>query len=304
MNEIKVSLEDAGKRLDTWIVEKLSEYSRNYIQKLIIDGNIRVNEKKEKNGYKICNGDVINVYIPMISKLDVIAEDIKVPILYEDEYILVINKPKGMVVHPACGNQTGTLVNSILHMCEGRLSDINGVVRPGIVHRIDKDTSGVLVVAKTNQAHERLSDMLKRHDINRIYIALVEGIIREEQAQINAPIGRHPVDRKKMAVNTQNGKNAITHFKVIDRFRDDTLIEARLETGRTHQIRVHLSYIGHPLVGDMVYGKKTPKYNFIGQALHAKLLGFKHPISGEYMEFSAEIPDEFNAILSEISLQR
>ncbi len=227
-------------------------------------------------------------------------ESIAIPVLYEDEDVLVVNKPKGMVVHPAVGNYSGTLVNALMDYCGESLSSINGVIRPGIVHRIDKDTSGVLVVAKSNEAHEKLSLKLKDHDISRIYIALVHGIVREESGKIDAPIGRHPVDRKKMAVNTKNGRGAVTHFKVLERFKDATLLEVRLETGRTHQIRVHLSYIGYPIVGDTVYGKKKDKYDIGGQALHAKLLGFVHPIKNEFMEFEAKLPEYFEKLLEEL----
>jgi 23S rRNA pseudouridine1911/1915/1917 synthase len=232
--------------------------------------------------------------------LDIKAENIGLDILYEDEDIIVINKPRGMVVHPAAGNYTGTLVNALLKHCSGSLSDINGVIRPGIVHRIDKDTSGILVVAKNNNSHGKLSDRLKEHDIRRVYIAVAEGIIPEESGKIDAPVGRHPVDRKKMAVNVKNGRRAVTHFKVLERFKETTLLELKLETGRTHQIRVHMSYIGHPLVGDTVYGRKKQKYNFEGQALHARLLGFVHPSTDKYMEFEAEPPQVFKALIESL----
>lgn len=292
--------QDAGKRLDAWLTVKLEKFSRSYVEKLIEDGSVQVNTKREKAGYKLKIKDSVTVSIPEPVLLEVKAEDIKLNVLYEDEDIIVINKPRGMVVHPAAGNYSGTLVNALLEHCKGSLSDINGVIRPGIVHRIDKDTSGVLVVAKNNSSHGKLSDRLKKHDIQRVYIAVAEGIIREDSGKIDAPVGRHPVERKKIAVDVKNGRRAVTHFKVLERFKEATLLELRLETGRTHQIRVHMSYIGHPLVGDMVYGKKKQKYGFEGQALHARLLGFVHPGTGEYVQFEAEPPVEFLALVEKL----
>ncbi len=289
--------QDAGKRLDVWLTEKLGKFSRSHTEKLIDDGNVQVNDKKEKPGYKLRMNDNISMIIPEPVQLEVKAESIKLDVLYEDSDIIVINKPRGMVVHPAAGNYTGTLVNALLDHCKDSLSDINGVIRPGIVHRIDKDTSGVLVVAKNNGSHGKLSDKLKEHDINRVYIALAEGTIHEENGKIDAPIGRHPVERKKQAVDVKSGRRAVTYFKVLERFKTATLLELRLETGRTHQIRVHMSYIGHPLVGDLVYGKKKQKYGFEGQALHARLLGFEHPGTGEYVQFEAEPPEEFQKLV-------
>ncbi|AEV68726.1 RluA family pseudouridine synthase [Acetivibrio clariflavus] len=298
--EIKLISEENGTRIDAWLSKMLDKYSRSYIQKLINDGLVLVNGTAVKSNYKVRMKDDITVQIPEPEVLDIVPEDIDVPILYEDEHIIVVDKPKGMVVHPAAGNYSGTLVNALMKHCGDNLSSINGVIRPGIVHRIDKDTSGVLVVAKSNEAHEKLSMMLKEHDINRVYIALVHGIIREEAGKIDAPIGRHPVDRKKMAVNTKNGRRAVTHFKVLERFKDATMLEVKLETGRTHQIRVHMSYIGYPIIGDTVYGRKKDKYNIEGQALHAKLLGFVHPITNEYMEFESELPEYFVKLLEEL----
>lgn len=289
----KAEIDDAGKRLDVWLTTKLSKLSRTYISKLIEDGSIVINGKTEKPGYKLRADDDIYVRIQKPKPLEITPEKIELNIIYEDNDIIVINKPRGMVVHPAAGNYSGTLVNALLEHCKDSLSDINGVIRPGIVHRIDKDTSGVIVVAKNNDAHSKLSALLKKHDIQRVYLAVAEGVIREDSGKVDAPIGRHPVDRKKMSVNLKNGRNAVTHFKVMERFKDTTLIKARLETGRTHQIRVHMSYIGHPLVGDTVYGKAKSKYSIDGQALHAMLLGFIHPTTGEYMEFTAEPPDDF-----------
>jgi 23S rRNA pseudouridine1911/1915/1917 synthase len=272
----EITTDDGNKRLDVWLTAKLGSFSRSYIEKLIGEGHVTINGKTVKTGYKLKNADEVDVNIPDPKILDVKAEDIDLDILYEDGDIIVINKPRGMVVHPAAGNYSGTLVNALLKHCSGSLSDINGVIRPGIVHRIDKDTSGVLVVAKNNISHGILSEKLKEHDINRIYIAAAEGVISEDSGKIDAPVGRHPVDRKKMDVNVRNGRRAVTHFKVLERFKSTTMLELKLETGRTHQIRVHMSYIGHPLVGDTVYGRKKQKYGFEGQALHAMVLGFVH----------------------------
>lgn len=296
----EVTADSADKRLDVWLTAELGKFSRSYIEKLIEDGRVTVNGKTVKTGYKLKSIDRVEVNIPEPKLLEVKAEDITLDILHEDEDIIVINKPRGMVVHPATGNYTGTLVNALLEHCKGSLSDINGVIRPGIVHRIDKDTSGVLVVAKNNSAHGILSEKLKEHDIKRLYIAVADGIIREESGKIDAPIGRHPVERMKMAVDVRNGRRAVTHFKVLERFKDATLLELKLETGRTHQIRVHMSYIGHPLIGDTVYGRKKQKYGFEGQALHARLLGFVHPGTGEYVEFEAEPPQEFKELVERL----
>ena len=296
----KIELEDVNTRLDVWLTKKLETWSRSFFEKLITEGGALVNGKIVKPGYKLKNEDIVSVSIPEPKLLDIKAEKIDLDVLYEDEDIIVVNKARGMVVHPAAGNYTGTLVNALLEHCEGSLSDINGVIRPGIVHRIDKDTSGVLVIAKNNASHGKLSDKLKDHDIQRIYVAVAEGVIAEDTGKIDAPIGRHPQERKKMAVNTKNGRRAVTYFKVLERFKSATLLEVRLETGRTHQIRVHLSYIGHPLIGDPVYGRKKQQYDLNGQALHAKLLGFVHPGTGEYVEFEAPPPEEFNKLLEQL----
>lgn len=297
---IELTADVSGIRIDSWLSGKVGDYSRTYIQKLVEDGSVTVNGGAVRTNYKLKEGDNVSVNIPAPEKLDVRAEDIKLDILYEDDDIVVVNKPRSMVVHPAAGNYSGTLVNALMEHCKGSLSDINGVIRPGIVHRIDKDTSGVLVVAKNNSAHEKLSEKLKDHDIKRIYIAVAEGIIREDSGKIDAPVGRHPVERKKMSVNTKNGRRAVTHFKVLERFTDATLVELRLETGRTHQIRVHMSFIGHPLVGDNVYGKKKQASGIEGQALHARLLGFVHPATGEFMEFTAEPPEDFRQLVERL----
>lgn len=292
---VVIDEELVGLRIDLLLKDKLDEMSRSQIQKLIDEGNIKVNNKTTKSNYKVRLRDVIGVEIPYPKKLEIIAEDIDIEIVYEDEDIAIINKPQGMVVHPAAGNYNGTLVNALLAKCTN-LSGINGVIRPGIVHRIDKDTSGILVIAKNDRAHRGLSEQIKEHTVNRIYYALVEGTIKEPTGSINMPIGRHPIQRKKMSIN-KNGRNAITHYRVIENFKGYTLVEAKLETGRTHQIRVHMAYLGHPLVGDLVYGYKKQKFNLNGQALHAATLGFIHPGTGKYVEFSSPLPQYFEKLL-------
>lgn len=290
-----VDEQDLGKRIDVLITEKNQDLSRAQVQKLIENENILVSDKKIKSNYKVRNNDVIMISIPEPVRLEVEAEDIDIDIIYEDEYLAVVNKPQGMVVHPAAGNYTGTLVNALLARCEN-LSTINGVIRPGIVHRIDKDTSGILVIAKNDLAHRSLSEQIKEHSVKRVYVAIVEGVLKTESGTIDKPIARHPQERKKMAI-VERGRRAVTHFKVLETFKSNSLIEARLETGRTHQIRVHMASLGHPLVGDPVYGYKKQKFKTLGQALHAKTLGFIHPKTGEYMEFNVEPPNEFNSIL-------
>lgn len=282
-------------RIDILLKERLIDLSRSQIQKLIEDGNIKVNHKTVKSNYKTRFNDIITVDIPQPKPLEIAAEDIEIEIIYEDEDIAIINKPQGMVVHPAAGNYSGTLVNALLSRCTN-LSGINGVIRPGIVHRIDKDTSGILVIAKNDKAHRVLSEQIKEHTVNRIYIALVEGVIKEDSGAVDQPIARHPIDRKKMAI-VKNGRNAITHYKVLEHFKGYTLIEAKLETGRTHQIRVHMAYLGHPLVGDPVYGYKKQRFSLKGQALHAKTLGFIHPSTGNYVEFTSPLPEYFEKLL-------
>jgi len=299
MEEIRLVCDDEASRIDAWLSSKLDRFSRSYVRKLIDDGLVTVNGKSVKASHKLKKGEEILVKVPEPERLEVRAEKIDIEVLYEDKDIIVVNKPKGMVVHPAAGNYSGTLVNALMEYCGDSLSDINGVIRPGIVHRIDKDTSGVLVVAKNNRAHEKLASLLKTHDIKRIYVAIVNGIIPEERGKIDAPIGRHPVDRKKMAVNLKTGKRAVTRFKVLERFKNATYVELELETGRTHQIRVHMSYIGHPVMGDEVYGRAKKETGVRGQVLHAKVLGFAHPETGEYMEFEAKMPEYFEELLNE-----
>jgi 23S rRNA pseudouridine1911/1915/1917 synthase len=288
-----------NKRIDAFLSENIEGQSRSYIQKLIEQHDVLVNDKPSKSNYKLRLGDNILVQIPDPVPLEVIAEEIELNIVYEDEDLIVINKPQGMVVHPAHGNYSGTIVNALLSHCNN-LSGINGVMRPGIVHRIDKDTSGVIVIAKNNEAHVSLSDQLKEHSITRRYNALVEGRVKDDRGTIETMIGRNPKNRKEMAVVTRTGKSAVTHYTVLERFENYTLIEAQLETGRTHQIRVHMAHIGHPVVGDPVYGFKKQRFDTKGQLLHARVLGFIHPRTGEYKEFEAPLPEYFTNILNKI----
>lgn len=288
---------DEDKRLDLYLSKQLEDMSRSYIQKLIEKGKVKINNQEMKTKkYKVIENDEIIIEIPQPEVLKIEPENIPIEMVYEDDDLLVVNKPQGMVVHPAPGNYHKTLVNALMYHCKN-LSSINGVIRPGIVHRIDKDTSGLLMVAKSDQAHKGLAEQLKEHSINRRYIALVHGNIKEETGTICAPIGRHPVDRLKMAVVDRNGKEATTHFTVLKRWKEYTLIEAKLETGRTHQIRVHMAYIKHPLVGDPIYGPKKQKFRLNGQLLHARVIGFIHPIKEEYMEFTADLPEYFKDIM-------
>ncbi|MCE5286680.1 MAG: RluA family pseudouridine synthase [Pelosinus sp.] len=288
-----------NERLDVFLVRAMENMSRSHIQKLIAEGNITVNKRQVKANYKVQQGEVIAASLPEAQAIDVAPEDIALDILYEDEYVIVINKPRGMVVHPAVGNYSGTLVNALLEHCED-LSGINGMVRPGIVHRLDKDTSGVMVAAKNDQAHLSLTAQIKNRTASRRYLAIVYGNIKEEAGVINAPIGRHPVDRKKMAVTFQNCKEAITNFHVLERFGKFTLVECKLKTGRTHQIRVHMTYIGHPVVGDPKYGRERQSFAIKGQALHSTELTFTHPATGETMVFHAPLPEDMNLILTEL----
>ena len=290
---------DKKKRLDKFLQEKDLNITRSYIKTLIEEGYIKVNEEKVKSGYSLKKDDIVDIVIKEDETCDINPENISLDIVYEDDDIIIVNKPKGMVVHPANGNYTGTLVNALMYSHKDKLSSINGSIRPGIIHRIDKDTSGILVVAKNDEAHKKLSSIFKVHDIKREYIALVKGIVKEDRLDINLPIGRSAKDRKKMAVTNKNSREAITHIEVLERFyaSNVTLVKATLETGRTHQIRVHMSYMNHPIVGDEVYGKKDPKFKVTGQMLHAKLLGFKHPTTNEYVEFDSELPEYFKNIL-------
>ena len=295
--EIIVESEEQ-KRIDAYISEK-TEYSRTAVQRLIEENKIKVNGKKEKASYKVQKGDIIEIDEEPAREIELKAQDIPLQILYEDSDIIVINKPKGMVVHPANGNPDGTLVNAIMAICKDSLSGIGGKIRPGIVHRLDKNTSGAIIIAKNDKAHINLSEQLKNHKIKKTDIALVRGVVKENNATINIPIGRSKKDRKKMDVD-KNGKEAITHFKVLKRFSDCTLLEINIETGRTHQIRVHLSHIGYPIIGDEVYSNGKNKWNIVGQCLHAKSLDFKHPINGKSMHIEAPIPEYFEKIIEEI----
>lgn len=293
-------VENAGGRLDKYLAELLPDLSRSYIQKLIQDGNVLVNEKTVKANYKVTAGERINLDIPKPEELDILPENIALDIIYEDNDILVINKPKGMVVHPAPGHYSGTLVNAIMYHCKDNLSGINGVLRPGIVHRIDMNTTGSLLICKNDKSHRILAEQLKEHSITRKYHAIVHGNLKADTGTINAPIGRHPVERKKMSTKSANGRSAVTHYKVLERFGNFTYIECQLETGRTHQIRVHMSSIGHPILGDEVYGPAKCPYKLEGQTLHAKILGIIHPSTGEYMEFDAPLPEYFHELLRKL----
>lgn len=297
--DIIITDEAAGQRIDAYLADNLEELSRSRIQSMLKDGDILINDAPVKANYRLLGGEQVKIVLRDSVPLVAAAEDISLDIVYEDKDIIVINKKQGMVVHPAAGHEKGTLVNALLHHC-GDLSGINGVIRPGIVHRIDKDTSGLLVAAKNDAAHLGLSEQWKEHDIKRIYHALLEGSIGETSGIIDAPIGRHPKDRKKMAVEPKNGRNAITRYLVLERFPEYSYVELQLETGRTHQIRVHMSHLGHPVVGDMVYGRRKQKLAVPGQVLHAKVLGFKHPITGEYLEFNSDLPPYFLDLLTKL----
>lgn len=287
-----------GVRLDAYLAEKL-DASRAYVKKMFDEEKLLVNGKAPKASLKVKLGDEISYELPEIKELNAEPQDIPLDIVYEDDHLLVINKPVGMVVHPAPGNPDNTLVNAVMSHCSGRLSTINSVIRPGIVHRIDKDTSGLLVVAKTDEAHQGLADQFAVHSITRVYTAIVNGHFKTGQGMVDAPIGRHGGDRKKMAVTAKNSKRAVTHFEVIEEFDGYSLVKCKLETGRTHQIRVHMSYTGHPLLGDSIYGDKN-KLGINHQMLHAGVLGFEHPITKEYIEFERDIPEKFQEIINKL----
>lgn len=302
MDNFFISEQNAGIRIDKYLNEIYSEKSRSNIQGLIENGNVKVNDKCIKSNYKLKNNDVVEVNIPEPELLALEPENIPLDIVYEDSDIIVVNKPKSMVVHPAPGNYSKTLVNALLYHCKD-LSSINGVIRPGIVHRIDKDTTGILVVAKNDEAHVFLSEQLKEHSMKREYYALVEGIISKDSGTIDRPLGRSKNNRLKVAI-VEGGKRAVTHYEVIERFKRATLVKCILETGRTHQIRVHMASLGHPLVGDMTYGFKKSKYNSDGQLLHAKTLGFIHPRTKEYMEFTSELPKNYSDFLERLRKEK
>ena len=301
MTEYLVVENDGGERIDRYLADNFEDKSRSYLQKLIKDGQVKVNGKPVKSNYRLVFDDRVEIYMPEVKEPDIEPENIPLDILYEDKDVLLVNKPKQMVVHPAPGHYSGTLVNAIMYHCGNDLSGINGVMRPGIVHRIDMDTTGSLVVCKNDMAHQSLSEQLKEHSINRIYEAIVHGNLKQDEGTVNAPIGRHPTDRKKMSIHAKNGREAVTHYKVLERFGNYTYIQCKLETGRTHQIRVHMSSIGHPLVGDMVYGPaKCPFPNLQGQTLHARTLGFIHPSTNEYLEVNAPLPDYFTSLINKL----
>ena len=296
MEKITVNIEKQGKRIDAFVSENIDDMSRTMAQKLIDDGKVLVNSKRVKSSYKVETNDIVEVEIPKPTETTIKAQDIPVPIIYEDDDIIVVNKPKGMVVHPANGNPDGTLVNAILSMCKGSLSGIGGEVRPGIVHRLDKDTSGLIIIAKNDKAHINMSKQIQDRLVTKKYIALVRGVLPEDEATIDMPISRSLKDRKKMDVN-KNGKNAITHFKVLKRYNKYTLIEVKIDTGRTHQIRVHMSHIGYPIIGDEVYSNGKNEFGVEGQMLHAKSLDFKHPITGKQIHLEAPLPEYFQKVL-------
>lgn len=300
MEIFTIETEDVNKRVDVFLNEEMEDVSRSALQKNIEKGNITVNGEKISKNYKLRVGDIVEAELPPPENIDIVPEDIPLDIMYEDDDLIVINKPQNMVVHPAPGHYTGTLVNALMFHCGDNLSGINGVLRPGIVHRIDKDTSGVLVIAKSDLAHKGLSEQLAEHSMKRVYNAIVYNSFNEESGTVDRNIDRSKNDRKKMAVVMQGGRNAVTHYKVIEKLGKYTWVELQLETGRTHQIRVHMSYIGHPLLGDPVYGPKKCPFNLNGQVLHAKVLGFVHPRTGEYMEFNSELPDYFSSLIERL----
>lgn len=299
---ISVTPENQGERIDKIICNAIDTMSRSAVQRIIDDGGVSVGGIVVSKNYKARSGDVIRLIIPEAKELKVVGENIPLDIRYEDNDLLVVNKPKGMVVHPAAGNYDGTLVNALLYHCKDSLSGINGVIRPGIVHRIDKDTSGLLIVAKNDMAHISLAEQIKVHSFTREYQSVVYGKMKTDGGTVEAPIGRHPVDRKKMAVTQKNSKDAVTHYSVIEQYRDFAHLKLRLETGRTHQIRVHMAYIGHPVAGDPVYGPKKVIESLSGQCLHAGLIGFKHPRTKKYIEIESELPEYFTDFIRRINI--
>ena len=295
----EVQFEQEGERLDKFLSTIYPDFSRAFFQKLIKNQKVWVNDQNQKASFPVHTDDLVKIEIPDAVETTIVPEDIPLDILYEDQDLLIVNKPKGMVVHPSAGHYTGTLVNAIMYHCKDSLSGINGVIRPGIVHRIDMDTTGSLIVCKNDEAHVDIAQQIKEHSVNRIYVGIVCGNVKDDEGTIEGPIGRHPIERKKMAINEKNGKPAITHYKVLERFGNYTYMQFKLETGRTHQIRVHMASIGHPLLGDALYSSNRSTFkNLQGQTLHAQTIGFIHPKTGEYMEFSAPLPEYFKKLLS------
>lgn len=298
MESFEVEAEQEGERLDKFLSIIYPEFSRAFFQKLIKSKQVSVNETPQKASYCVKIDDIVTVEIPDAVETTIEPENIPLDILYEDDDVLIINKPKGMVVHPSAGHYSGTLVNAIMYHCKDTLSGINGEIRPGIVHRIDMDTTGSLIVCKNDEAHVNIAQQIKEHSVNRIYVGIVCGNVKEDSGTVEGAIGRHPIERKKMAINEKNGKPAITHYKVLERFKNYTYMQFKLETGRTHQIRVHMASIGHPLLGDTLYSSgRLPFKHLQGQCLHAKTIGFIHPKTGEYMEYSAPLPEYFEKLL-------
>lgn len=298
--QFEVQMDQENTRLDKYLSMIYPDSSRASFQKLIKNGDVLVNGRVQKASYLIHAEDLVSVSIPEAASTAIVPEDIPLDILYEDEDLLIVNKPKGMVVHPSAGHYSGTLVNAVMYHCKDSLSGINGEIRPGIVHRIDKDTTGSLIVCKNDQSHVKIAEQIKEHSVNRIYVGIVCGNLKEDEGTVEGAIGRHPTQRKKMAINEKNGKPAITHFRIQERFGNFTFVRFRLETGRTHQIRVHMASIGHPLLGDELYGGARSGFQQLqGQTLHAETIGFIHPSTGEYMEFSAPLPDYFEKLLKQ-----
>lgn len=294
-------IEHEDQRIDRYLTEMLPEQSRSFFQKLIRDGFVMVNHIIVKVNYRLKTGDVIEINIPDAVPTEIVPENIPLDILYEDDDLLIVNKPKGMVVHPAVGHSTGTLVNAIMYHCQGNLSGINGEIRPGIVHRIDKDTTGSLIICKNDEAHRNIAEQIKEHSVTRRYVGVVAGTFSEESGTVEGAIGRHPNDRKRMTINEKNGKPAVTHYRVLQTLKGASFMEFELETGRTHQIRVHMASISHPLLGDTVYGNSKNPYKLQGQALHARTIGFIHPTTGEYIEVSAPIPEYMTELVRKLS---
>lgn len=294
-------IEHEDQRIDRYLTEMLPEQSRSFFQKLIRDGFVMVNHIIVKVNYRLKTGDLIEIDIPDAVSTEIVPENIPLDILYEDDDLLIVNKPKGMVVHPAVGHSTGTLVNAIMYHCQGNLSGINGEIRPGIVHRIDKDTTGSLIICKNDEAHRNIAEQIKEHSVTRRYVGVVAGTFSEESGTVEGAIGRHPNDRKRMTINEKNGKPAVTHYRVLQTLKGASFMEFELETGRTHQIRVHMASISHPLLGDTVYGNSKNPYKLQGQALHARTIGFIHPTTGEYIEVSAPIPEYMTELVRKLS---